>query len=212
MISQDELKTTENLKYKYKMLMLGSEGVGKIPLAREYSALRLEGDYIKAFGVDFEKYNVNLPELKIGLTIWNLSCEQKFEKIREVYSKGAAVCLLVYDITRKSSLYDVFTGRIVKGLECKRLLDKSILVGNKHDLGDQRKVTPEEGIEFAKRIGCRGYVEVSDKTGYNVKELLNFASFLPVYKQVPTVENYQILGKFAKKIKGEKYLRLKSKG
>ena len=42
-----------------------------------------------------------------------------------------------------------------------------VLVGNKADMPDQRKLTSQQGQEAAQSFGA-GYVETSARTGYNV--------------------------------------------
>jgi len=53
-----------------------------------------------------------------------------------------------------------------------------ILIGNKHDLENNRKVTKEEGERRAREWGME-YVETSAKTGKNVDEV-----FLNIVKKV----------------------------
>lgn len=48
---------------------------------------------------------------------------------------------------------------------------KVYLVGNKSELDDQREVTREQAIEFAKENSISQIFETSAKTGYNVEEV-----------------------------------------
>ena len=47
---------------------------------------------------------------------------------------------------------------------------KMILVGNKNDLVNERKITEEEGIKTSKELGFFSFYETSAKTGFNSKE------------------------------------------
>lgn len=44
-----------------------------------------------------------------------------------------------------------------------------VLIGNKSDLGDQRQVSTQEGMEAAKTFRCK-YIETSAKNRTNVDE------------------------------------------
>merc|ERR1719505_489216 len=54
-----------------------------------------------------------------------------------------------------------------------------IVVGNKNDLGDKRRVSMEQGEKRAKELGVL-FIETSAKTGHNVKQLFRrVAASLP---------------------------------
>ena len=48
---------------------------------------------------------------------------------------------------------------------------KVFLIGNKIDLADSRKVTPEEAKKFKEDFMLNLYMETSAKTGFNAKEI-----------------------------------------
>lgn len=50
---------------------------------------------------------------------------------------------------------------------------KFVLIGNKIDLEEMRKVSTEQGMELAKEIGAVAFIETSAKTGENVNEMFN---------------------------------------
>ena len=75
--------------------------------------------------------------------------EEAFRSITTGYYRRADCCLLVYDITKKSSFEEIKNYYNVQVKEkCKK--DASvILLGNKTDLEDQRQVPAEEGASLA---------------------------------------------------------------
>jgi GTPase SAR1 family protein len=84
--------------------------------------------------------------------------------------KQADVYIMVFSLTNRSSfdhvleLYDQ-TERVTDGAR-----RPVILVGNKHDLGDERVITYEEACALAERIGADAYIETSAKQRVNVDE------------------------------------------
>jgi small GTP-binding protein len=104
----------------------------------------------------------------IKLQIWDTAGQESFRSITRSYYRGAICSLLVYDITRRTSFQNC-----VKWLEeiqehgyAKMLI---VLIGNKNDLQDQRKVSFEEGESFAKENDLI-FFETSAKTSAGVEE------------------------------------------
>ena len=85
----------------------------------------------------------------VNVQILDTAGEEKFRAINSSYYKKSDCCLLVYDITRRDSfeeLKDYFNEQIKE--KCKKNI-KVILLGNKTDLEDKRKIPSEEGASFA---------------------------------------------------------------
>ena len=85
-----------------------------------------------------------------------------------IFFKGSLGALITYDITRRKTFDNLKTWINEAKTESPRIM--LILVGNKNDLEDMREVSYEEGLEFAKKNGCIGFIETSAKTGENVAE------------------------------------------
>jgi Ras-related protein Rab-6A len=89
------------------------------------------------------------------------------------------VAVVVYDVTNRVSFNN--TQKWVEDVRAERGNDVVIcLVGNKTDLGnDKRQITSEEGEERAQKDGLL-FMECSAKAGYNVKSLFRkLATSLP---------------------------------
>jgi Ras-related protein Rab-6A len=89
------------------------------------------------------------------------------------------VAVVVYDVSNRASFNN--SAKWVEDVRAERGNDVVIcLVGNKTDLGnDKRQVSTEEGEERAKKDNLL-FMEVSAKAGYNVKSLFRkLATSLP---------------------------------
>ena len=95
--------------------------------------------------------------------------QEKFNALNKTYYKRADCCVLVYDIT------DVDSFEKCKYFYKKEIAEnclenvKVILVGNKTDLENQRKVKTEEGEKFAEENNYY-FIETSCESNSNVSD------------------------------------------
>jgi len=104
----------------------------------------------------------------VKLQIWDTAGQERFRSIQASYYKGANGILVVYDITNRSSFENLNSWLI----EIEKNGNKNVyklLIGNKSDLEDQRKVSKEEGKEFAEINGME-FFETSAKENYQVQD------------------------------------------
>ena len=81
--------------------------------------------------------------------IYDTAGQERFRGLTGTYYRKADCCLLVYDITNYQSFIDC-KDYYIKNIKekCKKNI-KVILLGNKADLQNGRKVRPEEGASLA---------------------------------------------------------------
>lgn len=103
-----------------------------------------------------------------ALQIWDTAGQERFRTITTSYFRGAQGIVLVYDVTDRDSFENVRTWM----QEISKNADKHanvMLVGNKCDMEDQRKVSKEEGEALAREQKIP-FVETSAKSDINVTE------------------------------------------
>jgi len=87
-----------------------------------------------------------------------------------MYLNGAIGCIFVYDITRRPTFEEI-KDKWIKDFKQYALPDsRFILIGNKKDLEDIRKLKTEEGKELADSLNTEIFLETSAKTGDNVEQ------------------------------------------
>eukprot|EP00557_Chaetoceros_sp_GSL56_P010940 CAMPEP_0176477276 /NCGR_PEP_ID=MMETSP0200_2-20121128/527_1 /TAXON_ID=947934 /ORGANISM="Chaetoceros sp., Strain GSL56" /LENGTH=227 /DNA_ID=CAMNT_0017873057 /DNA_START=701 /DNA_END=1382 /DNA_ORIENTATION=- len=122
-------------------------------------------------GVDFKVKHLDVASKRIKLTIWDTAGQERFRTLTSSYYRGAQGVVMVYDVTRRDSfenleqwlkevkLYSPGNGEgVVK-----------LLVGNKIDLKDNRKVSREEAEAWARSQGML-FLEASAKTRTGIKQ------------------------------------------
>ena len=158
--------------YLLKYIIIGDTMVGKSCLLLRFIDQRFIPIHDMTVGVEFGNKTIELPRadaepLKLKLQIWDTAGQEQFRSITRSYYRGAVGALLVYDITRRETFESLETW-----LKDTRAADANmtiILVGNKSDLAYRRKVTKEEGEEFAQKHGLL-FVEASAKEDKGVSE------------------------------------------
>ncbi|KAF8470516.1 ras-domain-containing protein [Russula ochroleuca] len=157
--------------YVLKFIITGDAGVGKSSLLVRLTDQRFLANPDPTLGVEFGSKLITIPEEDnkvVKLQCWDTAGTESFRSITRSYYRGAAGCLLVYDVTSRPSfehartwLADVRT-HADPHLTC-------ILVGNKSDLSlERRQVSTEEGERWAQEEGLL-FVEASAKSGDNVE-------------------------------------------
>ena len=102
------------------------------------------------------------------LQIWDTAGQERFKNITASYYRGGNGVLVVYDITDRDS-FDNLNSWLI---EIEKNANKNVyklLIGNKCDLEDKRKVTYQEGKDFATSNGMQ-FIETSAKTDTKVKD------------------------------------------
>ncbi|KAK6035025.1 Ras family protein [Cooperia oncophora] len=99
--------------------------------------------------------------------IWDTAGQERFKTVTTAYYRGAHGALVVYDIT-KSSTFDSCQ-RWLSDLREQSERVSVVLVGNKTDLRDARKVPQEVARTFAEQNGL-SFIETSALDSTNVEK------------------------------------------
>jgi small GTP-binding protein len=162
-------------KLAFKVVMFGDQGVGKNTLISR-SAVKVFKESTKmTIGADFSVKNVGIDQRTVALRIWDLARDDLFKNRLAASVKGADGAIIIYDVTKQSSLTHVDDWILVlrKEIKSKQETFPVIVVGNKADLEDAREVSRDDGIGFAKSREVDGFVECSFKTWENVEEMFD---------------------------------------
>ena len=172
----------------FKLVLLGDHAVGKTSLINQYVEQKFEEDYKPTLGVSIVKTSVILEQIKskVSLILWDIAWQEKYQKYRKFYFEGCVGALLVYDITRQSTLNNI-KSKWYKDFKNYVGLKNSayLLIGNKNDLEDERNVDNDDGKNLANEINAADFIETSAKNGDNVEK-----AFLRLVQKV--LGNYKV--------------------
>jgi small GTP-binding protein len=156
----------------YKLVTLGEAAVGKTSLVSKYVTGKFHRDYHRTLGIDISTYDAKIDPNLFKLLIWDLAGQDIFRDLRTRYCQGASGGIVVFDLTRPQTLESIprWVEAFREAVGPEPLL---ILLGNKADLDNKRKITIQQGEKIAKDLGLFQYKETSAKTGQEVTTAFN---------------------------------------
>ena len=157
--------------YKVKVIIVGNAGVGKTNILYRLVNKEFMSQYQATIAVDFLVYTVEFAERIFKLVLMDTAGCEAFRSIRRGYYTNCSFAIIVYDITDQDS----FNGVKDWINDCKNYANENIhmvLVGNKIDLGETRKISTEEGTELANEYNM-DFFECSAKTGENIESIFS---------------------------------------
>ena len=158
----------------FKVLLLGDSGTGKSSLILRYTDNTFNGSLVSSIGVDFKLVKKEVDGNVIKIQIWDTAGHERFRSITTSYYRGADCILIVYDISDRSSFEHIteWLKQIERNANSNVL---KILVGNKSDLSEERKVSQEEAQKYANEH-LMPYLETSAKDGTNTEQIFELAT------------------------------------
>ena len=96
---------TDKQAIQCKVVLIGESGVGKTGIINRYISNTFSNVLTATPGASFTSKTVFLKDYNqsIKFEIWDTAGQEKYRSLAKVFYKNAAVCILVYDITRKES-------------------------------------------------------------------------------------------------------------
>jgi len=193
----------DNYEQLFKIIIIGDSGVGKSNILGRYLHNEFKHDTKSTVGVEFGSKQLKVDGVNIKLQIWDTAGQERYRAITSAYYKGSKGCFIVYDITSEISFENVekWYEEIRKSAEKEISV---ILVGNKCDLENERKVSIEMGQNTAKNLNCP-FFETSALNNTNIEAVFqniseNIYNRCKNDKNVEDDDDYEIVPKDDKKI------------
>lgn len=148
----------------YKIIFLGSSGVGKTSIIRRILDLEIDTEYKPTIGVRFHNLEITSGK-NLYLQLWDVSGNESYYELYPSFLKDAAVVVIVFDYKNKESQ-----------VEFKQLYEKVreqisptqiLLVGN-NGVGQIKKI-PKILDSWAKKLNLVIFpLSVQENTGHSL--------------------------------------------
>ena len=171
----------------YKILLLGDSTVGKTCFLLRYVDDSFLDLHMATIGLDYRLKTLILEEQKIvKVQLWDTAGQDKFRAITRNYYKGASGIILIFDVTNVKSYENIkkWINEIKEEISEKVAI---VLIGNKIDNVQERKISREQGDKLASEIGVK-FFETSAKTGEGINESVFFL-VKKIFENDPEVKN-----------------------
>jgi len=168
---------------RIKLVAVGDGAVGKTSMLISYAQGAFPDTYVPTV---FENYTTQLEhnERKVLLHLWDTAGQEDYDRLRPLSYPGSDIVLLCFSLVTKAS-FDSIKEKWYPEVDHYVKDIPTILVGTKVDLreakspdpgtGEFNPVSTEMGTTLAEDIGAEKFIEVSAKTGHNLKELFKEA-------------------------------------
>jgi small GTP-binding protein len=154
--------------YLFKILLLGSSGVGKTSFLLRYTDDTFTKQYLATIGCDFKNRKIDHLGQTVKVQLWDTCGGERFRTITQSYYRRVQGIILAYSVDDRSSFEHI--PNWMREISRHVAENGSIfLTGNKCDSED-RVVSWEEGLEMAQKLGVP-YFETSAMLGLNVNEV-----------------------------------------
>ena len=149
-----------------KILLIGDSSVGKTSILLKYIDDKFSDNYISTIGIEYKIKTLTINGKKVLLRIWDTSGQERYRSITQNFYRNANGILFIFDITNKES-FDNIKNWLIDSDSCEDDSVTKILVGNKIDINEDRKVDDDQIKKYADKKGMKYFV-TSAKEGTNI--------------------------------------------
>jgi small GTP-binding protein len=151
-----------------KTIITGDGGVGKTTLLHRFIEGKFQANTRLTIGVEFFLKELNIDDGSILLQIWDFGGQERFRFLLTNYAKGAKGALLLFDLSRPSTL-----NNLEDWINVCRSDDPTLpilLVASKADLEDIIPINEDFIQSLITKYDFFDWIRISSKTGENVDQ------------------------------------------
>ena len=160
---------------RYKMVLFGSESVGKTSLIKKFTQSTFQKEYIKTIGAQFSEFDAEISGDRIRLLFWDIAGQDDFFFLRPSFYRESRAAIIVYSLEEndlgKRSFEHISNWHDDVKKYCGEI--PIVVFANKVDLIKKKKLDKPLIQDLTKKRNFLGYYITSAKTGEGVFEAFN---------------------------------------
>ena len=186
--------------FNYKFIVIGSPGVGKTSLIKNFVEGSFLSEYKSTIGTNLYTKTLEFKkdksednesnEIIIKLVIWDIAGQVQWDLMRGAYYQGSHGVCVVGDLSSKRTFQKIDKFWIKDARETCNESIPIILLANKNDL--KPEISEEEVKELSNRLKVDRLIFTSAKTSYHVEE-----AFIALIKMVLNIDSLTYVGAIA---------------
>jgi small GTP-binding protein len=183
-----QLRMESGNKYRFKFVIIGDHEVGKTSIIRRFVENKFSNDYRSTLGLNVTSHSIKFYGNEVIFVLFDIGAQKYFKRFRKTYYQGAQAGFIVFDLT------NIETFKNIKNWydELQSFINNReipiIIVGNKTDLENERKIGYQEGVtlvnEFITEYSSQdfSYIETSALNGENVEDAFSLLAYHYIVK------------------------------
>jgi small GTP-binding protein len=166
----------KNYDRSIKVILIGDSNVGKTSIISRLVNNQYSDEYTPSISLEYNNHSIKINNFVIRMQIWDTAGQEKTNSIISNYYRSAEVAIFVYSINKLQSYNNIqewYKELINENNDDNNV--KKVLLGNKLDLENERKVEFETANSFAKANGFEVFAEITCKNdeGQNIYNISN---------------------------------------
>ena len=166
----DQEDYAHNDVIEFKIILVGNASVGKTSIINKFITGEFSPHYKSTITVECKSKFLKIDKkLLAKLNIWDTCGSEIFRAVTRQYYRGAHAAIVIFDLTEQKTFNDI--KQWLKDIHnCGDKNIEIIIVGNKLDLDNKRKVTQSQAMNFCREKNYK-YIEASAKNGTNILKI-----------------------------------------
>lgn len=147
--------------------------MGKTSLMNQYVNKKFAAQYKATIGADFLTKEVMVDERLVTMQIWDTAGQERFQSLGVAFYRGADCCVLVFSVIVTKTFENLESWRdefLIQAGPRDPEHFPFVVIGNKIDLEDQRRVSTKRAQSWCTMKGNIPYFETSAKENIEVEQ------------------------------------------
>ena len=178
------------MKTTIKIIVSGEGGVGKTSFLNRLINDTFDINNELTKGVDFFSKDVLINGYEYNFVLWDFAGQNQFKKLLSDFVNGSLAAIVLFDLSRFKTLEGVeeWVHKLHQYGDI-----PAFIIGTKSDIIDLNEIQVIDTFIseiIKKNKNVLGYIKISSKTGFNVKEA--FYSLIKYYRIKNGLDNYTL--------------------